>query len=314
MPPSPADVSEPHGDTIGRPADGPAPDHRGGIGLLAAAVLLIEKIDVIEDPDYVPTCSINPVLSCGSVMTSDQAEAFGFPNPILGVAGFAVVLTTGAAMLAGATFRRWYWLGLQAGVTFGVVFVHWLIFQSLYRIGALCPYCMVVWVVTIPLFLFVTLHNVRTGALPTRPRGGACGSSTSTGAWCSPAGTSSSLPSSPSASGTTGKPSSHDPPTLLTRSSARPWSAPLLGHDVPMEDRQGPTSAAVDAVILPGLLAHSGGWDEALFVLLPIGLFGGLLAIANKRAQIAERADEAAPPDLPAEPDPPEPRLDDPAG
>jgi hypothetical protein len=35
------------------------------------------------------------------------------------------------------------------------VFVHWLIFQSLYRIGALCPYCMVVWVVTIALLVVV---------------------------------------------------------------------------------------------------------------------------------------------------------------
>jgi uncharacterized membrane protein len=34
--------------------------------------------------------------------------------------------------------------------------VHWLIFQSLYRIGALCPYCMVVWSVTIPLLVVVT--------------------------------------------------------------------------------------------------------------------------------------------------------------
>ncbi|ETZ76514.1 vitamin K epoxide reductase family protein [Mycobacterium sp. MAC_011194_8550] len=37
----------------------------------------------------------------------------------------------------------------------GAVFVHWLIFQSLYRIGALCPYCMVVWVVTIALLVVV---------------------------------------------------------------------------------------------------------------------------------------------------------------
>jgi len=35
------------------------------------------------------------------------------------------------------------------------VFVHWLIFQSLYRIGALCPYCMVVWAVTISLLVVV---------------------------------------------------------------------------------------------------------------------------------------------------------------
>lgn len=32
------------------------------------------------------------------------------------------------------------------------------------------------------------------------------------------------------------------------------------------------------------MAAHQGGWDELLFVLVPIALFGGLLAIANRRA------------------------------
>lgn len=133
----------------------------GVIGFLAAFTLLVEKIALLEDPSYVPSCSINPILSCGSVMRTDQAEAFGFPNPIIGVAGFAVVATVGTGVLSGAAFRRWFWWGLQAGVAFGVVFVHWLIFQSLYRIDALCPYCMVVWIVTIPLFWYTTLHNLR---------------------------------------------------------------------------------------------------------------------------------------------------------
>jgi len=138
----------------------------GGLGLTAAVVLTVEKIALLRDPAYVPSCSINPILSCGSVMTKPQAEAFGFPNPLLGIAGFAVVTTIGAALLAGASFRRWFWLGLQAGVTFGVVFVHWLIFQSLYRIQALCPYCMAVWAVTVPIFWYVTLHNLNRGHLP----------------------------------------------------------------------------------------------------------------------------------------------------
>lgn len=132
----------------------------GTIGLTAAGVLTVEKIALLRDPAYVPSCSINPILSCGSVMTKPQAEAFGFPNPLLGIAGFAAVATIGAALLAGATFRRWFWLGLQAGTTFGVVFVHWLIFQSLYRIQALCPYCIAVWAVTVPIFWYVTLHNL----------------------------------------------------------------------------------------------------------------------------------------------------------
>ena len=33
--------------------------------------------------------------------------------------------------------------------------MHWLIYESLYSIGALCPYCMVVWAVTITLLVVV---------------------------------------------------------------------------------------------------------------------------------------------------------------
>ncbi|AEB43829.1 vitamin K epoxide reductase family protein [Micromonospora maris] len=132
----------------------------GGIGLLAAGTLTVEKINLLADADYVPTCSINPILSCGSVMTTPQAAAFGIPNPLLGIAGFAVVTTLGVLLLARVRLPGWCWLGLQAGATFGVVFVHWLIYQSLYVISALCPYCMVVWVVTIAIFLYTSLRNL----------------------------------------------------------------------------------------------------------------------------------------------------------
>ncbi|MEU6711440.1 vitamin K epoxide reductase family protein [Nonomuraea sp. NPDC046802] len=138
----------------------------GGVGLIAAFVLTIEKIALLEDPAYVPSCSINPVLSCGSIMRTPQAEIFGFPNPLLGIAGFAIVTMVGAALLAGARFRPWFWLGLQAGATAGVVLVHWLIVQSLYTIGALCPYCMIVWAVTVPIFWYVTLRNLVARNLP----------------------------------------------------------------------------------------------------------------------------------------------------
>ena len=36
------------------------------------------------------------------------------------------------------------------------------------------------------------------------------------------------------------------------------------------------------------MLAHQGGWDEILFVLVPIALFAGLLAVANQRASRAQ--------------------------
>ena len=59
----------------------------GVVGLAAAATLMVEKLRILENPDYVPTCSINPVLTCGSMMKTPQAEVFGFPNPLLGIAG-----------------------------------------------------------------------------------------------------------------------------------------------------------------------------------------------------------------------------------
>ncbi|MFD4609705.1 vitamin K epoxide reductase family protein [Streptomyces sp. NPDC058451] len=63
-------------------------------------------------------------------------------------------------MLTGARLRRGLWLALNAGALAGVVFVHWLIHQSLFGLGRLCPYCTVVRVVTIALFWYVTLRNL----------------------------------------------------------------------------------------------------------------------------------------------------------
>ena len=133
----------------------------GIVGLTASATLTIEKISMLKNPAYRPSCSINPVLSCGSVMVTPQASAFGFPNPLIGIAAFSVVVVTGVLAVAKIELPRWYWVGLMAGTGLGALFVQWLVFQSLYKIGALCPYCMVVWSVTIPLFVVASTIALR---------------------------------------------------------------------------------------------------------------------------------------------------------
>ncbi len=138
----------------------------GALGLLAAVELTIEKIRVLSDSTYVPTCDINPVLSCGSVIITPQAAAFGFPNPILGIIGFSVVITVAVTLITGAILPRWIWLGLNTGALLGFAFVQWLVWQSLYSIGALCPWCMVVWTVTAPIAIWVTAANLASGRIP----------------------------------------------------------------------------------------------------------------------------------------------------
>jgi uncharacterized membrane protein len=127
----------------------------GVAGLIASATLTIEKIELLLNPFYVPSCNLNPIVSCGSVMTTPQASAFGFPNSLIGIAAFAVITVTGVLAVAKVPLPRWYWVGITLGTLAAAGFVHWLIFQSLYRIGALCPYCMVVWVATISLLVVV---------------------------------------------------------------------------------------------------------------------------------------------------------------
>lgn len=137
------------------------------VGTVMSALLLLEKVRVLENPDHVPACSISPVLSCGSVIMTPQASVIGdLPNPVLGIAGFPMVLVAAVAMIMGSRLPKWYLWTLFGGTILGVALVQWLAWQSLYEIGALCPYCMVVWVMTMIILGGVLVALSRAGALP----------------------------------------------------------------------------------------------------------------------------------------------------
>ncbi|MFO0971147.1 MAG: vitamin K epoxide reductase family protein [Candidatus Saccharimonadales bacterium] len=134
----------------------------GIIGLLASSILTIEKLHVTANPNYVPSCSISPVVACSPVMTSWQASTFGFPNMLIGLAGFAMVWAVGMMLFAGVkNLKKWFWWCFQVGTLFGVLFITWLQYSSIYNIQKLCIYCMIVWAVTIPIFWATTSYNLR---------------------------------------------------------------------------------------------------------------------------------------------------------
>jgi hypothetical protein len=59
--------------------------------------------------------------------------------------------------------------------------------------------------------------------------------------------------------------------------------------------------------MLPSVFAHQGGWDEILFVVVPIAIFAGLLVVANRRATRIEeqRRDRGDGPSTPGKTDKP---------
>ena len=114
-------------------------------GFLASFVLTVDKIQVLKDSGYTPSCNISETLNCKSVMLSKQAEVFGFPNALIGIAAFAIFIAIGVALLAEIQFPKWFWQIAFVGTLLGVLFSHWLAYQTTFEIGALCPYCMVAW-------------------------------------------------------------------------------------------------------------------------------------------------------------------------
>jgi uncharacterized membrane protein len=136
------------------------------VGWIAAFALTLEKFSLLQSPDAALSCDVSILVQCSANLDSPQGSLFGFPNPILGLTGWVAPLVVGAALLAGARFDRWFWLLFQLGVTGAFALVVWLISQSIFVLGTLCPWCMVTWAVTIPVFLSVTLRNLATGDLP----------------------------------------------------------------------------------------------------------------------------------------------------
>jgi len=135
----------------------------GIIGLLASFALTHDKIQLLQDPSYQPICNINPIFSCLSVMKTEQANFLGMPNTLLGIAAFTALTTVGFVLAAGATLKRWIWQAMQVVATLGLLGMIYLFFQGVYRIGAICPWCFVVWMITIPTFWYITLYNLREG-------------------------------------------------------------------------------------------------------------------------------------------------------
>lgn len=133
------------------------------VGFLAAFALAVEKYEKLENPNAVLSCDLNPFFSCGSVMEYPESQLFGFPNQLLGIAAFIFPLLLGVLLLAGARIPGWVMVGLNVGLALGTTLVMFLFYISIYKIGVGCPWCMVVWTMTIPMFVSVTAHNALAG-------------------------------------------------------------------------------------------------------------------------------------------------------
>ncbi len=133
----------------------------GILGLIAAFVLSVEKIHMLQNPNAVLSCTFNLVLDCSTVMKTWQASLFGFPNSFIGLMGYSVVITVATLGLAGARMPRWFWRTAAICYGLGAIFAYWLFFNSVYVIQVLCPWCLLVTLSTTLVFASLKHYVLR---------------------------------------------------------------------------------------------------------------------------------------------------------
>jgi uncharacterized membrane protein len=113
----------------------------GAIGLAAAFLQIIEKIQLLKGTGKPLACDLNSIFSCSNVLSAWQSSVFGFPNSLMCMVFFTVFTIVGLAGLSNATLPRGFRLGIHALSLFVLCFALWFLWQSVYAIGALCILC-----------------------------------------------------------------------------------------------------------------------------------------------------------------------------
>ncbi|WP_193106843.1 vitamin K epoxide reductase family protein [Brachybacterium sp. FME24] len=137
----------------------------GLLGWISALKLLIDKEFLLQNPGASLACDINPFISCGNVMMTWQASALGLPNQAIGLAGYAIMAMVGALMVSGTHLPPWFRWARLGGMTFAFGYIQFLAISAIFVIKALCPWCMVIWTVTAPMFFSTLARSIESGDL-----------------------------------------------------------------------------------------------------------------------------------------------------
>ncbi|HEX7355807.1 MAG TPA: vitamin K epoxide reductase family protein [Mycobacteriales bacterium] len=133
------------------------------LGLGVASYLTAEHF---SGATHLAGCSTgNGTINCGAVTTSPESKIIGIPVAVLGLAYFVVAIP----FLLPVAWRSPDWrvrAFRQAGAVVGLGMVCWLVFAELAKIHHICEYCTSVHVITLILFIVITMGTLVTAPAP----------------------------------------------------------------------------------------------------------------------------------------------------
>ncbi len=123
------------------------------IGLIAALWQAVERVNMLKDPSVPLACNINPVIDCGTILNHPLASLFGFPNAFIGIIMFSLLLSFGIVTLLDSDTKRAQHFLLTVA-TIVLLFSIWFFGVSVYLIGKICIFCIFIWLVSIPIYVY----------------------------------------------------------------------------------------------------------------------------------------------------------------
>jgi len=111
-------------------------------GLVASFLETVEYQTLLRNQHAALACNLNGVLSCSRVLEAWQSKVFGFPNSMLCIAMFAAMLGIALVGFSGGIVTAKLRLWLQGITLFFLGFGTWFMWESTFRIRALCILCM----------------------------------------------------------------------------------------------------------------------------------------------------------------------------
>jgi uncharacterized membrane protein len=127
-------------------------------------LLYREYVGQLSDAPPMLSCNISPFITCGPNLLAPAGNMLGFTNAILGMTLFlGPIFASVGALASPGGMRAWYWRVFAGFVLGGYVLVHVFAYRSIFEFGSLCPWCLIVWLMMIPLFWSVAGWTLQSG-------------------------------------------------------------------------------------------------------------------------------------------------------
>jgi len=130
------------------------------IGLVASFMQLLDKLVHLKNPTANLACNISSVFNCSNVLDAWQSSFFGFPNSIMCIVFFSVILGVALVGATGSSIGKILRLIMHFFAVFFLLFGAWYLWQSIYVIGTVCIYCMFCYAAVIAMNFAWTRINV----------------------------------------------------------------------------------------------------------------------------------------------------------